>query len=554
MVFTAARPLRIFVGLFSLMCLGQARAEALREPPFRLFYSNDATHILSNVSPYHGEKETKFTEAMLRASVDEAAVPGMGAQLLQPGTGWVPWWPSKIDPIKEHLEWFHSHYSKSANYPVLDYLAAGGDLIGPFVEECHKRGDAAFVSFRINDVHLLENYDKPSPPYGTIYAVSRFYVEHPELRLGAPPPPPAQQGRTHNWLMPEARAYKLSLIKEILSQYDLDGLELDFMRYPADFPPGTPLSEKVSVMTGFVREVRAALDQTAHNGKRRWLMIRVPGYRVDPVKHFDWEAVGFDPAAFRAAGVDIFNLSPFYTMSQQTDIAAVRAAAPDAFIYLELTHTPQTWWIAVTANDGFDHRRSTKEMLETTARLAYRRGADGVTIFNFPYYREYGPVRDQRGPFNEPPFHYLPALAHPAALEKEAPSYFYLARKGDSFGPGHSRSYSMDMAPVAHDGLLRLQVLTDAETKQGEGRPPEKVDRGKWTVKLNGQELAATQGPASAYPFPTPFTAGFGYPEQYLAWRVPAGLVKDGVNSVQVSSDSNLKLRWIEAWFDSAAH
>ncbi|MDE1171479.1 MAG: hypothetical protein PW734_09775 [Verrucomicrobium sp.] len=525
-----------------------------------MLYSNDTTHIPSCVSPYNPTLQNQlgrpvdpnakgtFTEAMLRASVDEAAVPGMGAELLQPGTGWVAWWPSKVYPLKDHLAWFQKRYGKLQPWPIHDYLLSGGDLIGPFVDECHKKRVAALVSYRMNDVHFLETADMEEPPYGAVYALSKFYVDHPDWRLGPPPPPPAQQGRGQNWLLPEVRAHKLAFLREIVGQYDLDGVELDFMRYWNYFPPETPTPQRVKVMTGFLREVRAMLNAKRKPEDRRlWLQVRVPSVAAN------WGKMGFDPKAWNRAGVDAFNLSAFYPTSQQGDIPAVRAAAPRATIYLELTHTPQVWHLVATAMDGFDHRRSTPEMLETTARLAYLRGADGVTIFNFPYYREFGPVIEQRGPFDEPPFAALTPLANRARLEKRLPSYFFLA-VGKDLSSGQGRELHMDVAPPSPKsaGVLRLQVLTQAESHAGEGVPAEKADRGRWIVTLNGKELKPISNPVGAYPFPTSIKAGFGDASQYLAWEVPPGTAIDGVNDLYAKlehASGPRHLRWVEIWY-----
>ena len=38
-----------------------------------------------------------------------------------------------------------------------------------------------------------------------------------------------------NWAIPEVRAHKFALIKELCTNYDFDGLEMDFMRFYALF-------------------------------------------------------------------------------------------------------------------------------------------------------------------------------------------------------------------------------------------------------------------------------------------------------------------------------
>ena len=38
-----------------------------------------------------------------------------------------------------------------------------------------------------------------------------------------------------NWAVPEVRAQKFALIRELCENYDLDGLELDFLRFYSFF-------------------------------------------------------------------------------------------------------------------------------------------------------------------------------------------------------------------------------------------------------------------------------------------------------------------------------
>ena len=60
------------------------------------------------------------------------------------------------------------------------------------------------------------------------------------------------------------------------------------------------------------------------------------------------------------------------------------------------------------------------EQFETTAHWAYALGGDGVSLFNFAYYREFGPFSGDRGPFSEPPFGVLKLLGDPEYLARQS--------------------------------------------------------------------------------------------------------------------------------------
>src|SRR5262249_39348983 len=156
-------------------------------------------------------------------------------------------------------------------------------------------------------------------------SVGRFYVEHPEHRLGRMAGEPSYVPALDNWALEAPRQYKLSLIEELCRNYDLDGFELDFLRHPYYFQPAqTTLQQRREIVAAFVARVRKLLDETAREGRRRWLCVRIPSLleQHDPI--------GVDVAAFASAGVDLFNLSTTYQTDQQSSLGQIRKAAPNA--------------------------------------------------------------------------------------------------------------------------------------------------------------------------------------------------------------------------------
>ncbi len=531
-----------FVSACALACCALVAAT----PPWKAIYSNDTTNIFNCHSPANPQGDPDlFDEKMLRASVAEAAVQGMGAQLLQPGHGWIAWWPSKLVPLDEHEKWFKQTFGNDPDIAVHRYLLAGGDLLGIFIDECHKHGNAALISYRMNDAHHLEWTVKGNAPGYTAHANNKFYSDHPQYRM-APPPATDGRSRVHNWLHKGARDYKLALLREITEVYpQMDGFELDWMRYPHLFPDGTAQPKRNAIMLEFIKEVRGLLDALEKtDGKHRWLGVRIP---TDPKA---WPEIGLNPKTWQDAGVEFFNISPSYETTEQTGVAELRKAAPDARIYAELTHCTQRWRFGYAGYDAHMWRRSTKEILENSATVAYARGADGVSFFNFAYYRGHGEYQDLKGPFNEPPFELIPTLADKDAL-RGIPGYFYLDGGHAAFNDKEKkRSYEMDILPANGNAAatLRVQVLGKKEKELSEREPPEAIDRGKWRVVLNGKALEFKGLADKNYPFPTPYKAGFGHAQQYLCFDVPTGLLKNGKNTLVLEKKSgpDLYLRWLE--------
>lgn len=133
-------------------------------------------------------------------------------------------WNSAIEPVSKT---FSGTYGKMPGYDPLKFA----------IEECHKRGmecHAWFVTFPLGT-------DKRVREQGKLSVVKR----HPKLC------------KQHNgeWYLdpgvPETSDYILSLVKEVVGAYDIDGIHFDYIRYPeqAKTFPDKSLYNKVKKTT-----------------------------------------------------------------------------------------------------------------------------------------------------------------------------------------------------------------------------------------------------------------------------------------------------------------
>ncbi len=488
-------------------------------PTYRTLYSNDTTNITSCVSPYH-QKRDPISDDRLRASIDEAA--DVDVQLLQPGLGWIPWWQSEITPPADHYQWMREKFGWKPN-SFGRYLLDGGDLIRTFTEHCRSRGVAPFVSFRLNDGHHVRKLATALREGRPDQSMCRFYWEnYEEYRLG-PDPTDWSQG-VFNWAIPQVRQYKLNLIQEICENYDIAGLELDFMRHWTLFrQEETTSDQRCSIMADFVTQVRQILDRTSR-GAYRPLCVRVPAWRA---AH---DALGVDPARMTAAGVDMINLSASYFTVQNSDLPQICQSLPETPVYLEMTHTTATG--KATAGSGSQpYRRTTDEQFYTTAHLAYSQGATGVSLFNFAYYREH--TMPELGPFCEPPFHVLPRLRQPDWLARQPQWYFSSAVRNKPpledrplpvvIRAGQSLRFRLHAAPSdaqSHGAWLRLMA-------------EKPIDDGSWDMSLNATPLDLTN--FIEKPILHPHEGYLGQPNQYACFTVPRSLVRRGANEIEVT-------------------
>ena len=138
---------------------------------------------------------------------------------------------------------------------------------------CRRAGMDFFPSVRMNQHY---DTDISSPSYG------RLRREHPELLIGRVgeelAKPSIEWGiRTgKNYAFPEVRSYMSSVIVELVERFDVDGIELDFMRHPAFFRIEEAYSNRY-LMTDLVRYVRGRMDEIGtKKGRPLDLIARVP--------------------------------------------------------------------------------------------------------------------------------------------------------------------------------------------------------------------------------------------------------------------------------------
>ena len=156
----------------------------------------------------------------------------------------------------------------------------GHDSLSLAIGFCRAHGIEAFWSARMNDMH--DNW--------TPQNMTRFKRAHPELRLwragdyGRPGDgtiEPHMYAVAMDYGREEIRRRQYDTILDVCERYDVDGIELDFMREPVYFRPnmeGRPAeAEHLGLMTGFMQRLRAAVDEIGQRrGRPILISARVP--------------------------------------------------------------------------------------------------------------------------------------------------------------------------------------------------------------------------------------------------------------------------------------
>ncbi len=140
------------------------------------------------------------------------------------------------------------------------------DPVEIFLEQMNKYGARAWLSLRMNDVHIdqFANQTRDEDK-----AVGHFVTP-----IDGNPCDYYQ--RCIDYTYPRFRNMLLAYIKEVFKKYDFFGLELDFMREVCCFNyQENPDCHKI--MTGFLREVRALVDKIGkEKGHDIKILIRLP--------------------------------------------------------------------------------------------------------------------------------------------------------------------------------------------------------------------------------------------------------------------------------------
>ena len=185
------------------------------------------------------------------------------------------WWcldqlfPMKARPMTARDSALAQGYYMGGNVETIYRWAKEGiNIAKVYLEETKKRGIECFYSYRISDGTSHTEFGK------------EFAEAHPDWVVKD------EWGNAKwNFAVPEVRARKLSILRELAEDYDFDGLEVDFARGPNNLPAGRMWANRRAV-SQFLRDLRAVTLKVAKRRGRPFLVAaRIPDTLVGC--HFD---------------------------------------------------------------------------------------------------------------------------------------------------------------------------------------------------------------------------------------------------------------------------
>jgi hypothetical protein len=260
-----------------------------------------------------------------------------------------------------------------------DHIAAlGDDPLQPILQFWKRDGRTFFFSMRMNDIHHAW--------FNWAHLWSDFHRSQRHLFLKPPTGKeweteflPWFEGKTSkrpaistssvafDYSRAEVRTYYLETLREACRRYDLDGVELDWLRFPDLFRKG---EVDVAIMTAFVRDVRAVLDETAkRRGHPLRLLARVP---VTPEQAL---SIGLDVEAWLKAGwLDAVIAGPGTSFS---------SCPLERWVDLAHRHGVPVYGSMERQNRNNVPRYGSPETLRAAIATLWEKGADGLYFFNF---------------------------------------------------------------------------------------------------------------------------------------------------------------------------
>ena len=246
---------------------------------------------------------------------------------------------------------------------------SGDDSLSLVVKHMHGAGLEVFWSHRINDIHdsftdrLFSKWKREHPQclMGTPDDLKRYDISHPRYMWS-----------TLDFEKPEVLDYLYRITEEVCHRYDVDGIEIDYLRHPLffrpnlEYKPATPA--QVEILTAFQRRIR---EMAYREGNRRGRPILVATHV--PMSRQTCLHVGIDIE--RWLQDDLLDVlvagSGYQPMSMPTKQIVELGHSHGVPVYMNVSASGMEQW------------GGRIEAWRAAASNVQQAGADGISLFNW---------------------------------------------------------------------------------------------------------------------------------------------------------------------------
>jgi hypothetical protein len=266
-----------------------------------------------------------------------------------------------FDPAKKDPPYVPGEFPRQWAHNLHTLLKAGVCPIQRMIDRCRQRGISPWVSIRMNDAHSA---DVPKDPLH-----SRFWMDHPEYRIA----PFCHLNVGLNYALKPVRDHYMALLREVCDRFDMDGLELDWVRFPWHFRAGEE-AEQSKMLTEWVAEVRQLVRAAEKKWKHPICLAARVGSRPEVAA-----GIGTDAVTWAKRGlIDHLIVAPFFATAD-LDIPVERwnelLKGTGVGVTVGLEQNLRSYWNEVIPN--------TPELRRGAAMAALARGSQGIYLFNY---------------------------------------------------------------------------------------------------------------------------------------------------------------------------
>ena len=250
-----------------------------------------------------------------------------------------------------------------------DLIDQGTDCLEIMVDAARKSEQEIFWSMRMNDTHDAAHH--PDKPY---FLFPPLKAEHPQWLVGEPiGRTPVGRWSSVDYALPEVRDRAFEYIQEVVRNYDVDGVELDYFRHLCYFKSvaqgGVASQDEGDMITGLMRRVRAMTEQVGlQRGRPVLIAIRVP----DSVPYA--REMGLDIEQWLREGLVDLLVTTCYFRLNPWEYSVELGHRYDVPVYPCLSDS------RVKGETRF--RRASPASYRGRAMNAWAAGADGIHLFN----------------------------------------------------------------------------------------------------------------------------------------------------------------------------
>ncbi len=493
------------------LSLQQLRVERrkLAQRPRRIIMNNDGCDTL-----YYPRSEPVTTEAFLAMRTTPLAGTHVGAlAYCTISAGFSNFTHNtKVGTLLTRSGAENGYQPESRNV-ARDLIDGGTDCLKAVVDFGHLHGMEVFWSMRMNDTHDAAH--RPDKPY---FLFPPLKVEHPEWLVGNPVDrTPYGRWSSVDYAVPEIRDLALRYVEEVCSNYDVDGVELDFFRHLCYFK-STAMGGKASdneraMMTDLLWRIREMTEKRGmERGRPILVSIRVPdsvGYSRD---------MGLDLEKWLEEGLADILITSCYFRLNPWEYSVELGHKYGVQVYPCLSDS------RVVGETRF--RRSSLESYRGRALNAWKAGADGIHLFN--YFDPHAALWRELG---DPDLLVTKNKLYFVHTRDDRPERFLACgldyRTTELLGPSQPRQVKVG-EPLAVD----LVVGDDLDAAQARGAHGE--------VKLHLETPGATGADQLTVAVNGTKLAGGTVKDGWVDYRVPTSAVRCGKNRVEIEANAGI--------------